>query len=73
MASKMAQGSRTWLNIASDMPRIRLKTAPRLFRVPFEPSSSPRPPQEAKMAPQSREHHFWLPSRLIPSDGSRRP
>ena len=39
MASKMAQDSSRWLNIASDTHPRGPKTAPRRIQVPFEPST----------------------------------
>ena len=41
MASKMAQDSSRWLKIASDTHPRGLKTAPRRFQVPSEPSKDP--------------------------------
>ena len=50
MASKIAQDSPTWLNIAHNMPTRSLKTAPRRLQV------AKTPPKEAPEMPKSLQH-----------------
>ena len=81
MASKMAQDTSRWLKIASDAHPRGLKTAPRRFQVPSEPSKNP-PKRPTSFNNLMNIHVFafslfrfrWgLEASRWPQDGPREP